>query len=50
MRRENRASACAPESWGMDEAFQAKEAFTQLLFKQREGVAAVQQSDRFACA
>lgn len=30
------------------EAFQAKEAFTQLHFKQREGVAALQQSDRFA--
>lgn len=35
--RESRAGACALESWGMDEAFQAKEAFTQLLFKQRAG-------------
>lgn len=33
--------ACAPGSWGRMEAFQANEAFTQLLFKQREGAVAV---------
>lgn len=30
------------------EAFQGDRAFTQLLFKQREGAMAPQQSDRFA--
>lgn len=42
------AGACAPESWGMDAGISGKGAFTQLLFKQREGVVASQQLDRFA--
>lgn len=42
------AGACIPESWGMDAGISGKGTFTQLLFKQREGVAASQQLDRFA--